>query len=403
VITATDDLYYDPVSLEVNRDPYPIYRRLRDEAPLYYNERYDFWALSRFADVFDARFDWRAFRSGGGVLFERMLDPALPKLPIMEMDPPEHRQNRKIITKDFANSSVNALTPFVEEICAEFLAPYEGSEGFDFVEVLARKIPMMVVCQLLGIERADQEVLRPLFEARQDALAKPKDKPDVAEAVAKEREIVAYLLDIASDRRAHPRDDLMTTIVQAAREEPDGSRRPLTAAELGEFALLLFNGGNSTTTATLSMVTLLLGRHRDQLRLLRENRSLIDNVIEEAMRFDPVSQSAGRHSTVDLTYYGVTVPAGSRFILLNGAASRDEREYENPDVFDITKGGRRHMGFGWGLHACIGAALARLEVRIGLSALLDLFPDWSVDEDGVRYWLTTTLRGYTALPIVFAR
>jgi cytochrome P450 len=398
-VTTADQIYYDPISHAVNAEPYALFKRMRDEAPLYYNERYDFYVLSRFSDVFDARFDWKSFCSADGVMFERMLDPALPRLPMLEMDPPDHRQTRKIVMRRFSHRAVAALEPRIRELCAGFLEPYRGSSGFDFTAVVARQLPMTVICMLLGIDPADQAELRPLFAAREAALAAETDHPDVSQAVANERKLVERLTALGRERRRAPRDDMMTAIVDGEWQEADGTVRPLTDAEIGEYILLLFNGGNSTTSLLLGWACALLGRHPSQRAKLVEQPGLIPNAIEEILRYEPVSTMAGRHNTREVTYYGTTVPPGNRFLLLSGAAARDEREYARPDAFDVRREIARHMAFGWGLHACIGAGLARLEARVVIEEMLARFRDWTIDEQHVALRLSSTLRGYGSLPI----
>jgi cytochrome P450 len=397
---ATDELYYDPISHKINADPYALYKRMRNEQPLYYNKRYEFYALTRYSDVLQARFDWKTFASGTGVVFERILDPTLPRLPMLEMDPPEHRQVRKVVTRRFSNSAVQSLEPKVRALCAEFLDPFAGAQGFDFMAVLAKHLPMMVTCLLLGIERSDQDELRLLYEARDSELAVERARPDLSAAVRHESILKDRLLELARERVRRPRDDMMSAIVHSQYERPDGTLRPLTEDEIGDYILLLFSGGNVTTSALLGWTCALIGRHPGQRALLHENPSLIPNAVEEILRYEGSSTIQCRRVIDDVTYYGQTVPKGSVFLLLTGAACRDEREYPDPDVFNVRRKIDRHLAFGWGLHACIGAALARLEARIVLEEMLLRFPRWEIDEQLAVMRISSNLRGYNALPVL---
>ncbi|HVX21927.1 MAG TPA: cytochrome P450 [Acidimicrobiales bacterium] len=396
--TATDgELYYDPFSRAMNCSPHAIFKRIRDEAPLYHNDKMGFYALSRFDDLQAIRLDVGTYTSTQGVLFERMLDRDQPQSMLIEMDPPQHPMFRRVTSRHFSPRAIGLLQDTIRSLCCEFLDAQVGKAEFDFVEELAKKLPMMVTSSLLGLDRADQDELRPMFDIRESSIN--REDYDMQEVVAVENRIRTRLLEVAEQRRADPRDDLISVLVQAEIDDPETGPRPLSEAELAAYCLILYTGGNSTTTLLLSWMAVLLARHPDQRQLLLERPELVPNAIEEILRFEPVSHTQGRTTTRDVEWYGQTVPAGSKILMLTGAALRDERRYDRPDEFDITREIGNNTAFGFGNHVCIGAHLARLEGRIALEEMLKRFPDWDVRETLADMRITSSMRGYYALPM----
>jgi cytochrome P450 len=400
--------YYDPYDAEIDADPYPVWKRLRDEAPLYYNERYDFYALTRFADVLEASLEWQTYSSARGTVLE-MIDTAAPDAEsaladaglgmIIFLDPPDHDDLRRIVSRAFTPRRVRTLETRARELCAAFLDPERDGDGFDYVEVLAAKIPTMVIGALLGIPDEDQDMLRKWIDAmmRLDD-GDPKIAGEKLEAVGN---IGPYIEQLVDQRRRTPKDDLLSEMLAADLERSDGSRRKLDHREVTAFFTLLEFAGSETTARLLGWMAVLFARHPEQRALLVRDQSLIPNAVEELLRYEPPSPIQARFVTRDAEWYGQKLPARSKVALLTGAAGRDEREYPDPDTFDVTRSFDRHVSLGFGVHYCLGAHLARLEARVAIEETLARFPTWDVDESEVELVHTSTVRGPAHVPIRF--
>jgi cytochrome P450 len=387
-------LGYDPFDAAINADPYPAFRRLRDEAPIFHNEQYDFWALSRHADVEAALVNWQTFSSSRGDILEIVQSGMeLPPAVVLFEDPPLHTMHRGLMSRVFTPKRMNALEDKVREFCAGCLDPLVGSDRFDFVADLGAEMPMRVIGMLLGIPDADQTTVRDKSDA---FLRTESGKPMQLEqdAIAN-GEIFADYVDW---RAQHPSDDLMTALLNAEFEDEYGTMRTLTRDEVLTYTQVLAGAGNETTGRLIGWLGKLLGEHPDQRREIVDDRSLIPNVIEEALRFEPTGPHVARYVARDVEYYSTTVPEGSAMLLLVGAANRDERRYADPDRFDIHRDQGQHLTFGFGLHFCLGAALARLEGRVALDEVLNRFPDWELDLDNARLAPTSTVRGWDSMP-----
>ncbi|HEY8527560.1 MAG TPA: cytochrome P450 [Acidimicrobiales bacterium] len=390
------EIYYDPYDFEIDVDPYPVWKRLRDERPLYYNERYDFYALSRYEDVQKCLLDWRRYISSKGTLLELIkADVDLGHGSLIFDDPPIHDLHRGLLSRVFTPRKMNAIEPKVREFCARSLDPLVGSGGFDFIADLGAQMPMRTIGMLLGIPEEDQEAIRDRIDdgLRLDEGEMPEVRPDVAKS---QSELFADYIDW---RAQHPSDDLMTELLQAEFEDAEGNRRRLTRDEVLTYVNMLAAAGNETTTRLIGWTGKVLADHPDQRRLLVENRDLIPNAIEEILRFEPPSPVQARYVTEDVEHYGQVVPAGSAMLLLNASANRDERKFEDPDRFDVRRRIDQHLSFGYGIHFCLGAALARLEGRVALDEVLKRWPEWEVDWDNAKQARTSTVRGWERLPV----
>jgi cytochrome P450 len=389
-------VYYDPFDAEINADPYPTFRRLRDEAPIYRNERYAFWALSRHADVEKALVDWQTLSSSRGDILEIVQSGVdLPSGVVLFEDPPLHTMHRGLMSRVFTPRRMQALEDQVRAFCVRCLDPLVGAERFDFVADLGAEMPMRVIGMLLGIPDAAQEVVRD----RTDAFLRTESGRPMelrSESIAN-GEIFAEYIDW---REQHPSDDLMTALLHAEFEDETGETRRLTRAEVLTYTQVIAGAGNETTGRLIGWLGKVLGEHPDQRRQLVEDRSLIPQAIEETLRYEPTGPHVARYVARDVEYHGQVVPAGSAMLLLVGAANRDERRYAEPDNFDIHRGDGPHLTFGYGLHYCLGAALARLEGRVALDEVLNRFPDWEVDDAGARLAPTSTVRGWESMPVV---
>ncbi len=368
---------------------------MRDEAPLYYNERYDFYALSRFADVERALVDWRTYISGKGSVLE-MIKAEVPISPglILFEDPPVHDVHRGLLSRVFTPRKMNAIEPQVRAFCARSLDPLVGAGGFDFIADLGAQMPMRTIGMLLGIPEEDQEAIRDRIDEGL-RLYEGAPRSDPAQAVPGFSDFEGYI-----DWRAkHPSNDLMTELLNAEFEDENGVTRKLTREEVLTYVGLLAAAGNETTTRLIGWTGKLLGEHPDQRRLLVEHPELIPGAIEEILRYEAPSPVQARYVVTDVEHYGQTVPAGSVMVLLNGSANRDERRFEDADRFDVTRKIDRHLSFGYGIHHCLGAALARLEGRVALDEVLKRFPDWEVDWEHAVQARTSTVRGWEKLPV----
>jgi cytochrome P450 len=387
---------YDPYDVDINADPYPTYARLREEAPIYHNERYDFWALSRHADVEKALLDWRRFSNTRSDILDIIRSGVeLPSGVLLFEDPPVHTMHRGLMSRVFTPRRMAALEDQVRAFCARCLDPLVGSGGFDIVAELGAVMPMRVIGMLLGIPEHDQVAVRDKTDAT--LRTRPGRPLEVRQEEVANGELFA---DYIEWRAQHPSDDLMTQLLNAEFEDETGETRKLTRQEVLTYTAVIAGAGNETTGRLIGWLAKVLAEHPDQRREIVENRSLIPQVIDETLRFEPTGPHTARWVTEDVEYYGRTVPAGSAMLLLLGSANRDDRRYRDPDVFDIHRDDVQHLTFGYGLHHCLGANLARLEGRVALDELLDRFPEWDVDVDNMRLAPTSTVRGWERLPLV---
>jgi cytochrome P450 len=389
-------VYFDPYDVEINADPYPSYERLREEAPIYYNEPYDFWALSRFDDVHQALLNWQTFSSTRSDILDIIrAGVELPPGVILFEDPPFHTMHRGLMSRVFTPRRMAALEDQVREFCAHCLDPFVGSAGFDIVAELGSIMPMRVIGMLLGIPEQDQVAVRNKTDATlRTEPGKPMEVRE--EAVASGAMFEEYI----EWRSKHPSDDLMTQLLNAEFEDEHGETRTLTRQEVLTYAAVIAGAGNETTGRLIGWLAKVLAEHPDQRREVVRDRSLIPNVIDETLRFEPTGHAIARYVTEDTEYYGTTVPAGSPILLVLGAANRDPRRYECPDVYDIHRSDVQHLTFGYGLHFCLGASLARLEGRVALDELLNRYPEWDIDYDGIDLAPTSTVRGWARMPLV---
>ena len=392
--TSPAGLYYDPYDFEIDADPYPIWRRMREEAPLYYNEKHDFYALSRFDDVEKALVNWETYNSGRGSVLELIrADFENPPGNVLFEDPPIHDAHRGLMARVFTPKKMNALEPKVREFCAATLDPLVGESGFDFVRDLGAQMPMRVIGMLLGIPEKDQEAIRDQID---EGLRLEEGQEGVVRNAADAAAIFAEYVDW---RAEHPSDDLMTELLIAEFEDETGTTRRLTRTEVLSYIQLLAGAGNETTTRLIGWTGKVLAEHPDQRRAIADDRSLVPQAIEELLRFEAPSPVQARYVARDAEYYGQGVPEGSVMVLLNGSGNRDDRRFPDGDSFDIHRKIDHHLSFGYGIHFCLGAALARLEGRVALDEVLQRWTDWNVDYEHAVQARTSTVRGWEKLPV----
>jgi hypothetical protein len=383
---------FSPFSYEVHEDPYPAYRWLRDEAPCYHNERVGFWALSRFQDVWAATLDWQTFSSSAGPLIEGSGDGA--QFSIIGMDPPLHTRMRNLVSRGFTPRRIAELEGLARRLARAYLDPVVGKGGCDIIEVLGAKLPMDMICELVGVPGPDRDRVR---EWSNLFLFREPDRPEPpAVALEAGAHLQAYWQELLVERRRVRRDDLMSLLVDA---ELDGER--LTDAEITSFINLLAAAGNETTTKLIGNAVVQLARHPDQRAWLVEDPALIPDAIEEALRYEAPSQYQGRIALRESTWHGRTIPKGARVILITGAACRDEREFPDPDRFDVRRRPEREIYFGYGHHVCLGKSLARMETRVALEEILARFPDYALVPGGLVRTHQAHVRGYHGVKIEY--
>ncbi len=391
------DLYWDPFTPELRDDPYPLWKRLRDEAPVWHNDRHDFWVLTRFDDIEYAHKDFETFISSHGTTVETMTEEPNDTGMIIWTDPPKHTMLRKLVSRAFTARRVSALEARVREVCADLLDPHVGEAGFDYVQDFSAILPPTMISLLLGVPEQDRDYLRgvvdDIFHIEEGAVGMVNEVSSKALV-----DMNRYLADQFEDRKRNPRDDMFTDLLHAEIVDDDGTPRRLTDSELTEFVTVLFAAGSETVARHLGWAVDLLDQHPAQRAELAADFALVPNAVEEILRYEPPSPVQARYVTRDVTFHDVTIPPRSRVVLVTGSAGRDERTYPNPDVFDIHRKIDLHVTLGYGIHFCLGAALARMEGRIGLEETLKRWPEWTVDRDNAVPLYTSTVRGYLRLP-----
>ena len=389
-------IYYDPYDFEIDADPHPVWKRMRDEAPLYRNDEHDFWALSRFDDVEAALADWRTYSSARGTVLELIRSGATaPPGTILFEDPPLHDAHRALLARLFTPRRIAEIEPQVRAYCARSLDPLVGGSGFDFIADLGSQMPMRVIGMLLGIPEEDQEAIRDRIDAslsiQEDGSGGLGDGFGGAATMDRFREYIEW-------RRKNPSDDLMTDLLRARFVDDEGKERTLRDDELLGYIMLLAAAGNETTTRLIGWTGHLLDRFPDQRRILAEDRSLVSNAIEEVLRYEAPSPVQARVLMRPMEHHGTRLEEGSTLLLLNGSANRDDRHYPDADRFDVRREDTHHLSFGHGIHFCLGASLARLEAIVALDEVLARWTDWEVDRERAAMARTSTVRGWKSLP-----
>jgi cytochrome P450 len=393
----------NPYSYEFHTDPYPTYRWLRDHAPVYRNDELDFWALSRYQDVVAAHLDPDVFSSAEGTSLELMgpdnsyMRNALPM--IIFMDPPRQTRLRKLVNRVFTPRAVTGLEPTVRKLAAGYLDQLAASPSrqADVVRDFAGPLPIEVISTMLGIPEGDRQTVRQWVD---DSLHHEKDRPEPSpRALRAMAKSVEFYFGLVAERRREPRDDMLSGLLQASVLDDAGQVQQLTDDEIVGFCALLAAAGAETVTKLLANAIVLFHQYPEERRSIVADPTRIAAAFEEILRIHPPSQFQGRWTTRAVRLHGVTMPAGAKVALLTGAACRDEREYPDPDRFVIDRPPHLAIGFGHGLHACLGAALARLEGRIALEEWHARIPDYEVDDDRLERVHMSNVHGYAAVPV----
>ena len=372
----TVDFEYDPFSYEQDEDPYPVYARMREEAPAYYNPRLDFWALSRFEDNLAAMIDSETYSSVNGTSLEFMDTPKPDSGLIIFMDPPRHTRYRNLVSKAFTPRSMAEIEPEVLRIARAHLDALADRKRFDLVSDFTARLPMDVISALLGIPEAD----RADVQRKSNAMLhrEPGNPLPTPAAIASSRELLDYISGQIAERRKNPRDDLITRLTEVEVADERGEFARLDDGDIRMFFVLLATAGNETVMKLLATALHELWRNPEQRSILTSEPNWTANAVEETLRFDPPSQYQGRVTTRDVSLHGATLPKGAKVALINGASGRDERKFPNASAYDVRRKIDLHLGFGYGRHVCLGAHLARMESRIGLAEFLRRYPSYEV-------------------------
>jgi cytochrome P450 len=382
---------FDPYSIKFHNNPYPIYKQLRDEAPVYFHEGLNFYAISRYEDVMEAHRDADTFSSAGGVTIE---GSEAGGASLITKDNPEHRWHKALVTKVFTRDRMGAMEPFVRDLCVKLLEKAAEKGQFDFVNDFAVELPLNVISELIGIP---EEFRHPIHHFANTMLSRGDvDQMEIYKSkVASDQ---AYA-DLIRYRRANPRDDVITLLMTTELEDDQGVVRLLNDDELAARFMELAIAGHETVSKAIPNGAVALQAFPSERKKLLSDPTLYGNAVEEILRFDPPSQLQGRTTTRDVELHGVTIPAGIRTMLLTGAATRDERRFENPDVFDVSRDNdMASVYFGYGIHRCLGIHLARLEIRVAFQELLARFPEFEVFPERATRPVLSNVRGMSSLP-----
>lgn len=393
---------FDPFSQEFFEDPYEVYRWLREEAPVYHNEKIGFWAVSRYHDCVDVHRDVAAFTSTHGLTIDQLTSDDFRTMSqsiesMIMMDPPMHDRMRKLVSRAFTPRRIADWEPVVDEAIAEILDGLEGRDEFDVVKDFSGPFPVEVICSIVGVPKADRQQIRHWTDRLLEReVGNPfPTQAGIEAAIAS----AVYMQELVSDKRANPTDDMISHLIEAEIEREDGSVDHLTDTEIAGFISLLTAAGSETVTKLIGNAALIFDDNPGELERVKADPTLTADAVEELLRYRPPSQYQGRFSLEDRSFHGVTIPAGNPVLIVTGAATRDPRAYDDPDRFDIQREGPLGITLGHGIHYCIGAHLARLESRVAIDELYRRWPDLTVDRDGVRWVQMSNVAGPANVPV----
>jgi pimeloyl-[acyl-carrier protein] synthase len=392
------DVTFNPMDPAFVADPYPTYHRLRAEDPVHQSPL-GFWVLSRYEDVAaslrDPRFAKEAIAGFVAARFGRPVE----RMSMLDLDPPDHTRLRALVSKAFTPRVVEQLRPHIQSIVDDLLRRLNGAHAMDLIEDFAYPLPVIVICELLGVPVSDRERFKQwgLDVARGlDALMLPLDSPVIVRARASRFALTDYFRQLIAERRRAPRADLLSGLIAA---EEAGDR--LSEEDLLATSILLLLAGHETTVNLIGNGTLALLRHPAQLQRLREDPGLIGSAVEELLRYDGPVQRTARIPSEDVVVGGRTIPAGDMVMPFIGAADRDPAQFPDPDRLDLGRTPNRHIAFGLGIHFCLGAPLARVEGQIAINTLVQRFPKLALATDSPQFRQSLTLRGLSTLPVAF--
>lgn len=390
---------FDPYSDSFFDDPYDTYRWMRDEAPVYYSDRWDFHALTRNADVIAAHRDWETFSSAYGVTLDALsMHRRFDELNMLILlDPPEHERLRKLVRQVFTKAAIANLEPLVTDIVTSHVQALAGRDQFDMVAEFAALFPVEIISSMLGVPAGERQQIRLWTDG---FLHREPNNPFATQSgVAASMAMGEYFLELAKAKRRNPDDLIISRLVTATYEDENGVTHRLTDQDIGTFSVLLASAGSETVTKLMGNGVMAFHDNPDQWQLVLDDPGLIPGAIEEMLRLNPPSQYQGRFTTRDVTFDGGTIPAGSPTLLVTGAATRDPRAYDQPDTFDVKRGGATTLAFGYGAHSCLGSWLARLETRVALQQFREHWPRFDVDTGALRRVTMSNVAGYSHIPV----
>src|ERR1700759_471715 len=389
---------FNPYSDVFFDDPYETYRWMRAEAPVYYSERWDFYALTRYEDVVGAHRDWETFSSSYGVTLDALsMRHKFDTNMLIIMDPPEHERLRKLVRQVFTKAAIANLEPLVTDVVTSYVDALKGKDDFDIVADFAALFPVEIISSMLGVPPGERQQIRLWTDG---FLHREENNPFATESgVADSFAMNDYFLDLSKEKRRQPDDLIISRLVTATYEDEAGVTHRLSDEDIATFAVLLAAAGSETVTKLVGNGVMAFHRNPDEWELVLADPTLIPGGIEEMLRLTPPSQYQGRFATRDVALHGETIPAGSPTLLVTGAATRDPRAYDQPDAFDIRRGVATPLAFGYGSHSCLGSWLARLESRVAFQHLRQRWPRFDVDTDGLRRVTMSNVAGYSHIPI----
>jgi cytochrome P450 len=389
---------FDPFSSTFFDDPYETYGRLRDEAPVYFNEQYGFYAVSRYADVVAAHSDPARLVSSYGVTLEQLLmkQPMSSNMMII-MDPPMHSRQRKLVSQAFSRRAIGGLEPLVAGVIAHYLDGLSHRKEFDIVGEFAAVFPVEVISAILGVPEGERQQLRHWVDS---LLHREEGNPNTThEGIEASLFMADYFLTLARAKRLEPDGLLMSKLIEVILEDDDGKPQHLSDDDVAAFSVLIAGAGSETVTKLIGSGVVLFDQHPEQWELVLADGAAIPPAVEEVLRMRPPSQYQGRYAIDPISFEGGTIPADSPVLLLTGSATRDPRVFDRPDEFDITRGGHTTIAFGYGVHGCLGAWLARLESRLAFEGIRRRWPRLIVERDGLERVNMSNVAGYSRIPV----
>ncbi len=397
---TTAKVVFDPFSDDFFNNPFATYRRMRDEAPVYYSETYDFYALTRHDDVAAAMKDVETFSSSRGIDLQMVQSGNPPPPLIIMMDPPDHRRMRSLVNKVFTPRAIERQRETVKAQIDRFLGAADPGESgvFDVVQDFAAPFPVEVITEMLGVPPELRQKVRLLLDKTLEREYGKVEMPEEGIQAGMETGLMYY--NIIQDRRADPQDDMISDLI-AAEVERDGAATKLDDIEIAGFASMLGGAGAETVTKLIGNAVVTFAENPDQWQMLLDDRSKIPAAVEELLRWEAPAQYLVRYTLKDVELHGTTIPAGNPVLLCAGSANRDERAFTDADTFDIDRdrGEAQNLGMGYGVHSCLGAALARMESVIALDKLLDFMPRYEIVPEGLHRVAMTNVIGWHNVPV----
>jgi cytochrome P450 len=395
---ADPELEFDPFAETFVSRPHEIFRRLRQEAPVYYNDQLDFYALTRYDDVVAAFRDYQTYSNTGGLDLAMVKSGAPPPQILLFMDPPEHRRMRNLVSKAFTPRAMHSMRDTVIELVQRYLSMADPRQ-FDVMQDFAGPFPVDVVTRMIGVPEELSQQVRLWFD---DVLGQEPGQIEKSETAMRAfAEAGAYFYNLVQERRARPKEDMISTLVAAEVEREDGDMTSLEDYEIALFAMMLAAAGTETVTKLVGSAVALFARHPDQWQKLLNDRTKIPAAVEEVLRYDgPVLYNI-RCTLNEVTVGGIAIPADKPVLLCLASANRDSETFTDADTFDIDRDHTQaqHLAFGTGIHTCLGAALARMETAIALEHLLDFMPRYEVIWQDCKRVNPTSVVGYSHLPV----